>query len=184
MALNNHLSKFKPKNSKKIKVKDSMIMHLSEEKLSPERKKEILECSKESKRQNIASAIIKSLDRLFPDREDNSKVTQADIKALRSRFKGKVEKLDKDRNNNRAHQYEKDQRKNNKKTLMLSFTEIECVFNLIEEILNDLRMITEVSVFEFDIDMGRDTRRTSQDVVDLIVFGSISNAAKAREVSK
>ncbi len=118
-------------------------------------------------------------DRLFPKCTTGSP-TPADIDALCEEFRVKMVPLGKDRNKNRAHAHEG----SFGQAKTLSNPELDDLFDYVERMLEDLSLVSESSSFGRQDMNDADSKETSVDLVDLILFGSLSEVTRLTTTAK
>lgn len=126
-------------------------------------------------RKRMAGAWNKSMAWLFPN---GVPVMDADIKALIRRFLKETKPTDLDRNRVRAHRYENDQR--DASALRQSLHQISEQVAVFEKYLNQLFLVlTPGGQHDMRaIRVSGDPRSTANDLADIMVWGSISQAAR------
>lgn len=108
--------------------------------------------------------------RLFPNCTTDSP-SAADIEHLCEAFRLKMVPLQDDRNKNRAHALEGDVGT----AKMLWVPELDALFEYVEDLLEDLSMLSALSsLCETNMNHA-DCKETAADMVDLILFGNISD---------
>lgn len=171
--LNNHLSKLKPANPKDIQVNASLVFSMPGDPYCPEADARVGKAIAESKRERISDATKRAMGELFPDLKLGEKVTQKNVDRLRSRFKSAIENIDIDRNTHRAHRFENQSRKQAQAVKPLTLTEVKEAFSKVEDLLGNLWMIAKQATYIFDTNISSGTEHTAEDLVDLMVFGSV-----------
>jgi hypothetical protein len=111
--------------------------------------------------------------RLFPNCTTDSP-SAADIEDLCERFRVHMIPLGDDRNKNRAHVQEGDAGT----AKMLSVPELEALFEYVEDLLEDLSLVSEFSSFGRTDMNHADLKETSADLVDLILLGNFSDVRR------
>jgi len=113
----------------------------------------------------LPKEIEEAFTRLFPDCVKKTP-GKADVKALRCRLEARIDELRKDRNANRAHVFEL-----GGNARMLSLEESEAVFDHLEGLLSDLRLIASQGNKDTNpIDRTIDPHLTARVLVDRIVL--------------
>lgn len=112
--------------------------------------------------------------RLFPTaaKANRRKPIPQDVADLRDAFKQRIEGsgLMTDRNQNRAHRFD---HKNPGATSMLDLDELRCVFEYIERVLTDIRLLATGGTREFgDVYNGRNGPAAAE-LVDIVLHGSL-----------
>lgn len=120
-----------------------------------------------------------AFDRLFPKGVEPSKSSKrkgpsdADIEDLCTRLHARFEPLRDDRNQHRAHKYEKGQAKS---AAMLSPADVTAHLDACQELLADIRTLSSNSSFNayrYEA-KAHEKDRAAQDVVDLVLLGNIN----------
>ncbi len=117
-----------------------------------------------------------AVHRLFPDVVGPRPAT-ADIQGLRDRFADVVRGAVDDRDNHRAHPWE---RGTTATTKMFDLPDWESTFAYVEQVLNDLRLVGTDSTWpaaELNIISGR---AAAEDLVDQVLLGPLSQLDRAR----
>jgi hypothetical protein len=115
----------------------------------------------------------KAFERLFPNCTADSP-SATDIEDLCERFRVRMVSLGKDRNKNRAHAHEGDAGT----AQMASVPEMETLFEYVEDLLNDLSMVSALALLGSTNMNHADCDETSADLVDLTLFGNISDVRR------
>jgi hypothetical protein len=111
--------------------------------------------------------------RLFPNCTTDSPAP-ADIEELCERFRIATGELGDDRNKNRAHALEGDAGL----AKMLWLPELTTLFDRVEELLEDLSLVSEGASFGGDNLNHADCTKTAADIVDLILLGNINDVRR------
>ena len=159
-----------------------MIIHSRGSSISPERDAEIRRSSKAHRQKQLGDATKDAVDAMFPGWAQAGKVTQEDVEALRNRFLEAIRNVDQDRNVHRAHRFEKDKKKKAKALPPLTLEEIEAAFSVVEDLLGNLWMISNLASFNFDTDLNPGTEVTARDLVDIMIYGSIGEVVRVAGV--
>jgi hypothetical protein len=114
--------------------------------------------------------------RLFPGCTTESP-SPADIENLCERFRLRMEPLAKDRHKNRAHAYEGDLGT----AKMLWVPELEALFDYVEEMLEDLSLVSAGACFASQDMNQADCKETAVDMVDLILLGNFKDVRQLTE---
>lgn len=118
-------------------------------------------------------------ERLFPDAVGRGgRPTADDVRQVVKCFKAMAEPLIDDRNCNRAHVYEYRPANKKAKAAMLSLEAQEEFVCYAHDVLNDLQLLASHSTTTYSQRLAfASAERTAEDVVDLILFGSVSRMA-------
>jgi hypothetical protein len=111
--------------------------------------------------------------RLFPNCTTDSP-SATDVEDLCERFRVRMVPLQDDRNKNRAHALEGDVGT----AKMLWVPEFADCFDYVENLLEDLSLLSAGSSFGGDNMNHADCKETAADMVDLILFGNISDVTR------
>jgi len=114
--------------------------------------------------------------RLFPA-STGRKPQGPDVDVLRERFMRMTKRVRDDRNRNRAHPYE---RMKQAKADMLDFQELGALFDEVERMLNDLRLLSLHSMMEYTEVNATDSGSVAQDMVDMVLCGTSLQIEMAR----
>ncbi len=106
--------------------------------------------------------------RLFPA-STGARPNGPDVDALRERFIKMTQRVRDDRNRNRAHPYE---RMKQAKADMLDFQELGALFDEVERMLNDLRLLSIHSMMEYTEVNATDSDSVARDLVDMVLCGT------------
>ena len=120
----------------------------------------------------ILKNTLDAFQELFPScvKENRNKPNKRDIDELKDRFYKICEEIIEDRDRNRAHKYEKAETGKGDVEL-LSLLDLEKKFKLIEELMNNLRMVCSFTSYGTnDLNFGN-SERMAQSIVDLVLIG-------------
>jgi len=157
---------FRRKRGLFIEIRDHHLSNLTRTHVpEPDDDEYLIEADTATKAQAFA--------RLFPNGTTDCP-SAADIENLCERFRVHMIPLGDDRNKNRAHVQEGDAGT----AKMLSVPELESLFEYVEDLLEDLSLVSEFSSFG-GTDMNHaDLKETSTDLVDLILLGNFSDVRR------
>jgi hypothetical protein len=111
-----------------------------------------------------------AFERLFPASSTRTP-KPVDLEALKDRFFALTRPVVADRDANRAHPFEEER---GRITKMLGFGEIANVFDGMQEILNDFRLVSSGSTFGYHDMNSVGSKDAATDVVDLILNGTVA----------
>jgi hypothetical protein len=163
-AQNSYRGGFKRKRGLFIEIRDHHLASLTRTHV-PDPDEYEMEMDIETKAQAFA--------RRFPNCTTDSP-SAADIEDLCERFRVRMVPLGDDRNKNRAHAQEGDAGT----ATMLSVPELEALFEYVEDLLEDLSLVSAFSSLGRTNMNHADCKETSADLVDLTLLGNISDVRR------
>ena len=175
--LNNHLGNVSSTKPQEIGVRKARFLNRD---IQPERLAALQALDEAEEQHRLAQIRIKAANALFSEaRQTNGEGDPGGCGAIRERFTKAVKPVETDRNVFKAHRFENDSRKKAPKNTPLPLGEIEKAFTVVEDLLGQLWMLTELASYEFKTDLGGNTDQTAQDVVDLIIHRNVNNLVAA-----
>lgn len=121
-------------------------------------------------------ALDATYSRLFPG-VDPSRIGPSDLAALRNRFASEVAHVVADRDNHRAHAWEKNNRAD---VRFLKLDEVGATFDMIDLLLNDLRLVGTNSTMSSHSLTYVSPGLVADDLVDLILIGTAYGVERLR----
>lgn len=118
-----------------------------------------------------------AMEASFPDAAARGKVLAEDVEALKDQFEAIIRPVVEDRDGFRAHPYE---RNGAGTAAMLGIENVLPIFEQVQEIMNNLRLITDDSMLGYHGDLAAtNPDSTARDMTDLILFGSMDRVSQA-----
>lgn len=166
--LNNHLVQLRPGVHKELKPNPVMIHDLSGT-MSDVDEQRIEREMHEYQQNHLRDEVQKRLERLFPGIKPGTQASPQQVAALKDRFAAAVKELQ-DERHGVAHRYEGD----GERRAAANLDRLRKGFEVVEEILGDLRLVALGSSFYFDAPVQGDLDRVARDLVDQLLTGTVN----------
>lgn len=169
--LKNHVNQLKPSKKAQYTAPEPMVNYIGQEPTIQQKLKHKLEMQEEF----LALLVKNNHDafyRLFPNSKGRQgRLKHEDVDDLIKQFEDIAGPFIADRNKHRAHRYERREMAIGIKSLDIK--EISQNFERLEKILNDIRLVSELSTFAYNDMNFADSKATADDLIFLILVGSL-----------
>ncbi len=174
--LKEHSAKIRKTSYRKIDAPEPNIISSPGTPMAPAHEPQIRRETKEHFQKLVANNMEKCLHSLFPhlEADPDQAINHKDIDDLKERILKRADEVYLDRDNLRAHRFQKGEI-DKAKMQGLSLKQVGEHFDYIENFINSLRMVTLQGSMEYSDMNHADSKRTAEDVVDIITMGSVQN---------